>query len=70
MVLLGLLGLFDQVQAIESPKQIYTSTMNGLISIAQTHGARHLFAGLSINYIKVKLQLIGVDEQVSVGNNY
>ncbi|MCO5561586.1 hypothetical protein L7F22_015206 [Adiantum nelumboides] len=42
-----------QVQAIGPSKEGYTSTVNGLVSIARKHGIRQLFSGLSINYIKL-----------------
>lgn len=42
-----------QVQAVGHSNQNYRSTIDGLVSIARLYGARQLFAGLSINYIKL-----------------
>lgn len=42
-----------QVQAVGPSNAVYTSTLNGLVSIARKHGVRQLFAGLSINYVKL-----------------
>lgn len=42
-----------QVQAVGCSNQAYRGTFDGLVSIARTHGVRQLFAGLSINYIKL-----------------
>ncbi|KAI5078293.1 hypothetical protein GOP47_0005964 [Adiantum capillus-veneris] len=42
-----------QVQAVGLSDQAYKGTIDGLVSIAQTHGVKQLFAGLSINYIKL-----------------
>ncbi|PIN13232.1 Mitochondrial solute carrier protein [Handroanthus impetiginosus] len=45
-----------QVEHLQPPSQcgvVYRSTMEGLISIVQNQGWKQLFAGLSINYIKI-----------------
>lgn len=42
-----------QVQIAGPTKQGYTSTFDGLVSIVRLQGPRQLFAGLSINYIKL-----------------
>ncbi|KAI5055934.1 hypothetical protein GOP47_0029455 [Adiantum capillus-veneris] len=42
-----------QVQAVGPSNEGYTSTFNGLVSIARKQGVQQLFAGLSINYIKL-----------------
>ncbi|MCO5574172.1 hypothetical protein L7F22_027954 [Adiantum nelumboides] len=42
-----------QVQAVGLSNQAYKGTIDGLVSITRTHGVKQLFAGLSINYIKL-----------------
>eukprot|EP00250_Pteridium_aquilinum_P001793 c12004_g2_i1 orf=316-1329(+) len=42
-----------QVQTVGHSNKSFSSTMDGLVSIARMHGVRQLFAGLSINYIKL-----------------
>lgn len=42
-----------QVQAVGNSNQSYSSAIHGIVSIARMHGMRQLFAGLSINYIKL-----------------
>ncbi|KAH7286556.1 hypothetical protein KP509_32G012500 [Ceratopteris richardii] len=42
-----------QVQAVGFSSQTYKGTLDGLVSIIRSHGVKQLFAGLSINYIKL-----------------
>ncbi|KAH7286558.1 hypothetical protein KP509_32G012600 [Ceratopteris richardii] len=42
-----------QVQAVGFSNQKYKGTLDGLVAITKAHGVKQLFAGLSINYIKL-----------------
>ena len=46
-------GVDREVGMLLRPKAVYRSTWDGLITIARTSGWRALFAGLTINYMKV-----------------